>query len=51
MSNGTAHYQIHEVHTPIFRRLAFRALELAGRFPWLALFTLRVFFAMKTHLR
>jgi hypothetical protein len=33
-------------YTPILRRLALRAFELAGRLPWLALLTLRVFLAM-----
>ena len=37
--------------TPIFRRLALRAFELAGRRPWFALLTLRVFFAMTKTLR
>ena len=32
--------------TPSFRRRALRALELAGRVPWFALLTLRVFFAI-----
>lgn len=32
--------------TPILRRLALRAFELAGRRPWFALFTLRVVLAM-----
>jgi hypothetical protein len=32
--------------TPILRRLALRAFELAGRRPWFALLTLRVVLAM-----